>query len=79
MWLKLKISIGYGILMLLLVFTVHFFRREQTLRDTLRKGEETQSRIRNLTERTYAGLLDLASQAEQIGRASCRERVSSPV
>lgn len=66
MWLKLKISIGYGILMLLLVFTVHFFRREQTLRDTLRKGEETQSRIRNLTERTYAGLLDLASQAELV-------------
>lgn len=66
MWLKLKISIGYGILMLLLVFTVHFFRREQALRDTLRKGEETQYRIRNLAEKAYAGLLDLASQAELV-------------
>ena len=34
MWLKLKILLGYVILLLLLVLTIHIFRKEQTRRNT---------------------------------------------
>ena len=38
MWLKLKIFLGYAILVLLSAFIVYQFRQEQMLRHTLRKG-----------------------------------------
>mgnify|MGYP000640719272 CR=1 FL=1 len=39
MWLKLKILLGYVILLLLLVLTIHIFRKEQTRRNSLRQDE----------------------------------------
>ena len=40
MWLKLKISFGYAVLVLLLAFIVYQFRQEQMQRHTLRKEEK---------------------------------------
>lgn len=40
MWLKLKMFLGYAILVLLLAFIVWLFRQEQMLRHTLRKKEK---------------------------------------
>lgn len=64
MWLKIKILLGYTILILLSVFIVHLFRQEQMKRDSLRKEEKELIAIRHLTEKSYIGLLDLSSNAE---------------
>lgn len=58
MWLKLKILLGYVILLLLLVLTIHIFRKEQTRRNSLRQDEHELACIRHLAGETYAGLLD---------------------
>ena len=62
MWLKLKILLGYVILLLLLVLTIHIFRKEQTRRNSLRQDEHELACIRHLAGETYAGLLGLAKQ-----------------
>lgn len=59
MWLKIKILLGYTILILLLAFIVHLFRQEQMKRDSLRKEEKELIAIRHLTEKIYISLLDL--------------------
>lgn len=61
MWLKLKILLGYVILLLLLVLTIHIFRKEQTRRNSLRQDEHELACIRHLAGETYAGLLGLAT------------------
>ena len=48
MWLKLKILLGYVILLLLLVLTIHIFRKEQTRRNSLRQDEHELACIRHL-------------------------------
>ena len=55
MWLKLKILLGYVILLLLLVLTIHIFRKEQTRRNSLRQDEHELACIRHLAGETYAG------------------------
>lgn len=57
MWLKLKIFLGYAILVLLSAFIVYQFRQEQMLRHTLRKEEKELVAIHRLTENSYIGLL----------------------
>lgn len=64
MWLKLKIFLGYAILVLLSAFIVYQFRQEQMLRHTLRKEEKELVAIHRLTENSYIGLLDLSTHAE---------------
>lgn len=64
MWLKLKILLGYVILLLLLVLTIHIFRKEQTRRNSLRQDEHELACIRHLAGETYAGLLGLATYGE---------------
>ena len=64
MWLKLKISFGYAVLVLLLAFIVYQFRQEQMQRHTLRKEEKELVAIHRLTENSYIGLLDLSTHAE---------------
>lgn len=64
MWLKIKILLGYTILILLLAFIVHLFRQEQMKRDSLRKEEKELIAIRHLTEKIYISLLDLSTNAE---------------
>jgi len=64
MWLKLKILLGYVILLLLLVLTIHIFRKEQTRRNSLRQDEQELACIRHLARETYAGLLGLATYGE---------------
>lgn len=64
MWLKLKIFLGYAILVLLSAFIVYQFRQEQMLRHTLRKEEKELVAIHSLTENSYIGLLDLSTHAE---------------
>ena len=54
MWLKLKILLGYVILLLLLVLTIHIFRKEQTRRNSLRQDEHELACIRHLAGETYA-------------------------
>ena len=65
MWLKLKILLGYVILLLLLVLTIHIFRKEQTRRNSLRQDEHELACIRHLAGETYAGLLGLALTVKQ--------------
>lgn len=64
MWLKLKISFGYAVLVLLLAFIVYQFRQEQMQRHTLRKEEKELVAIHRLAEKSYIGLLDLSTHAE---------------
>ena len=64
MWLKLKIFLGYAILVLLSAFIVYQFRQEQMLRHTLRKEEKELVAIHRLAERIYIDLLDLSTHAE---------------
>ena len=66
MWLKLKILLGYVILLLLLVLTIHIFRKEQTRRNSLRQDEHELACIRHLAGETYAGLLGLATYGETV-------------
>ena len=58
-WLKLKISFGYAILVLLSAFIVYQFRQEQMQRHMLRKKEKELVAIYRLAEKSYIGLLDL--------------------
>lgn len=62
--MKLKILLGYVILLLLLVLTIHIFRKEQTRRNSLRQDEQELACIRHLARETYAGLLGLATYGE---------------
>ena len=64
MWLKLKISFGYAVLVLLSAFIVYQFRQEQMQRHTLRKEEKELVAIHRLAEKSYIGLLDLSTHAE---------------
>lgn len=64
MWLKLKISFGYTVLVLLSAFIVYQFRQEQMQRHTLRKEEKELVAIHRLAEKSYIGLLDLSTHAE---------------
>ena len=66
MWLKLKILLGYVILLLLLVLTIHISRMEQTRRNSLRQDEQELACIRCLTGETYAGLLELSTYGETV-------------
>ena len=66
MWLKLKILLGYVILLLLLVLTIHIFRKEQTRRNSLRQDEHELACIRRLAGETYAGLLELSTYGETV-------------
>lgn len=63
-WLKLKISFGYAILVLLSAFIVYQFRQEQMQRHMLRKKEKELVAIYRLAEKSYIGLLDLSTHAE---------------
>lgn len=62
--LKIKILIGYCILLSLLAFTIYSFRREQVKRNELHREESGLKQIRRMTEEIYTNLLDLASQTE---------------
>ena len=64
MWLKLKVFLGYTILVLLSAFIVYQFRQEQMQRHTLRKEEKELVAIHRLAEKSYIGLLDLSTHAE---------------
>lgn len=66
MWLKLKILLGYVILLLLLVLIIHIFRKEQTRRNSLRQDEHELACIRRLAGETYAGLLELSTYGETV-------------
>lgn len=66
MGLKFKIFIGYSILIAILAFTVYLFRKEQVKRNALQKDEKELSYAHRLSEQTYAGLLELATQAETV-------------
>lgn len=66
MGLKIKIFTGYGILIALLAFTVCLFRKEQVKRNALQKNERELSCFHKLSERSYASLLELATQAETV-------------
>lgn len=66
MWLRLKIFLGYVILIILLVMTICFFRIEQIQRNSLQLDERELDRIRHLAEETYYGLLELATYGETV-------------
>ena len=66
MWLKFKILLGYVILLLLLILTIHIFRKEQTRRNSLRQDEHELACIRRLAGETYAGLLELSTYGETV-------------
>ena len=53
MWLKLKIFLGYAILVLLLAFIVWLFRQEQMLRHTLHKKEKELITTYRLVKKSY--------------------------
>lgn len=64
MGLKIKISSGYALLILLLVVVIYLFRGEKERRDTLKAEEGELADMRRLTAKAYMSLLDLFSQAE---------------
>lgn len=64
MWLKLKIFLGYAILVLLLAFIVWLFRQEQMLRHTLRKKEKELITTYRLVKKSCISLLFLSTHAE---------------
>lgn len=66
MWLRLKIFLGYVILIILLIMTICFFRIEQIKRNSLQLDEWELDRIRHLAEETYSGLLELATYGETV-------------
>ena len=66
MWLKFKILLGYVILLLLLILTIHIFRKEQTRRNSLQQDEHELACIRRLAGETYAGLLELSTYGETV-------------
>ena len=66
MGLKIKIFTGYGILIALLAFTVYLFRKEQVKRNALQKNKKELACFHKLSKRSYASLLELATQAETV-------------
>ena len=66
MWLRLKIFLGYVILIILLVMTICFFRKEQMRRNCLQQDEQELFHFWHLTGEAYAGLLDLATYGETV-------------
>lgn len=66
MWLKFEILLGYIVLILLLVLTVYFFRREQMKRNTLGQEECKLVYVLSLAGETYAGLLELTTYGETV-------------
>lgn len=66
MWLRVKIFIGYLVLIALLAFTVFLLRSEQQKRSRLQTDEAELLHARNLAEQVYAGLLELATRAETV-------------
>ena len=66
MWLRLKIFIGYLVLIVLLAFTIFLLRDEQLKRNRLQTDEAELLHARNLAEQAYAGLLELATRAETV-------------
>lgn len=76
MGLRLKIIIGYSILVALLAFIVYLFRQEQIKRSNLQKDEREMVYTRKLVERTYMQLWELTAQAELVSvwKETDRER-----
>ena len=66
MCLKIKIFLGYIILIFLLVLTICFFRKEQMKRNCLQQDEQKLLHFWHLTGEAYAGLLDLATYGETV-------------
>lgn len=64
MGLKLKIFIGYAILILLLGFIICLFRGERMKRDELKHEMKELGIMHDLTRKAYGHLLGLASQGE---------------
>lgn len=67
MGLKIKISSGYILLVLLLAVVIYLFNGERVKRDTLKKEESELAAMRKLTAEAYMSLLDLSSRAEVAG------------
>lgn len=67
MGLKIKISAGYLMLILLLAFVIYLFHGEGVKRNTLKEEESTLADIRSLTAEAYMSFLDLSSRAEVAG------------
>lgn len=66
MWLRVKIFIGYLVLIALLAFTVHLFQDERLKRSHLQAGESELLHVHKLSEQAYAALLELATRAETV-------------
>lgn len=68
MGLKVKISIGYILLIFLLTTVILLFRgkEERKRRRTLEKEESELAGVRRLTAKVYMSLLDLSSHAEVV-------------
>ena len=66
MCLKIKIFLGYIILIFLLVLTICLFRKEQMKRNCLQQDEQELFHFWHLTGEAYAGLLDLATYGETV-------------
>ncbi len=73
MGLKIKISSGYLLLILVLASIVYLFHREVTNRDVLKEEENELSDLHNHSKRVYMDLLDLSSQAETAGAWTIRD------
>ena len=66
MWLKLKIFVGYMILISLLIFIIYSFRQEQTKRNRMYKEMQELSQTRRATNDAYAALLELSIYGEAV-------------
>lgn len=66
MGLKVKISIGYILLIFLLTTVILLFRGKEERRRTLEKEESELVDVRRLTAKVYMSLLDLSSRAEVV-------------
>lgn len=66
MGVRIKVIIGYCVLIALLAFIVYLFRQEQVKHNTLQKEEKELIHTRKLTEQVLVCLLDLTSQAELV-------------
>lgn len=64
MGLKLKISSGYFLLILVLVSIVYLYNEKEIKKDALRKEESELADLHNLSQRVYIYLLGLFSQSE---------------
>lgn len=64
MGLKLKISSGYFLLILVLASIIYLYHEKEIRKDALRKEENELADLHNLSQRVYMYLLDLFSQSE---------------